>query len=148
MSRLELTTSVFREFGIIQERVEAIFKGRLPADLPSAQFKLLNHLIYTTNQHEAVSDLAKHSHVSLPAMSQVIKQLRTKGYVELKEHREDTRKKTVLITKAGRLSHNNALKSIDINLEEFSKKFSIKDMQKLYELSHKFRCTFEDHHQV
>jgi DNA-binding MarR family transcriptional regulator len=148
MSRLELTTSVFREFGIIQERVEAIFKGRLPADLPAAQFKLLNHLIYTTNQHEAVSDLAKHSHVSLPAMSQVIKQLRTKGYVELKEHREDTRKKTVLITKAGRLSHNNALKSIDINLEEFSKKFSIKDMQKLYELSHKFRCTFEDHHQV
>ena len=128
--------------------MEAIFKGRLPADLPSAQFKLLNHLIYTTNQHEAVSDLAKHSHVSLPAMSQVIKQLRTKGYVELKEHREDTRKKTVLITKAGRLSHNNALKSIDINLEEFSKKFSIKDMQKLYELSHKFRCTFEDHHQV
>ena len=148
MSRLELTTSVFREFGIIQERVEAIFKGRLPADLPAAQFKLLNHLIYTTNQHEAVSDHAKHSHVSLPAMSQVIKQLRTKGYVELKEHREDTRKKTVLITKAGRLSHNNALKSIDINLEEFSKKFSIKDMQKLYELSHKFRCTFEDHHQV
>lgn len=148
MSRLELTTSVFREFGIIQERVEAIFKGRLPADLPAAQFKLLNHLIYTTNQHEAVSDLAKHSHVSLPAMSQVIKKLRTKGYVELKEHREDTRKKTVLITKAGRLSHNNALKSIDINLEEFSKKFSIKDMQKLYELSHKFRCTFEDHHQV
>jgi DNA-binding MarR family transcriptional regulator len=102
-------------------------------------------LIHTTNQHETVGDIAKHSHVSLPAMSQVIKQLKTKGYVELEEHRQDSRKKTVLITKAGRLSHNNALESIDVNLEEFSKKFSMQDMQKLYELSHIFRCTFEDH---
>lgn len=148
MNRLQLTTSVFREFGIVQERVDAIFKQRLPADLPAAQFKLLNHLIYTTNQHETVSDIAKHSYVSLPAMSQVIKQLRTKGYVELEQHRKDSRKKIVLITKAGRLSHNNALESIDVNLEEFSKNFSMQDMQKLYELSHKFRCTFEDHHQV
>jgi DNA-binding MarR family transcriptional regulator len=148
MNRLKLTTSVFREFGIIQERVDAIFKRRLPGDLPAAQFKLLNHLIYTTNQHEAVSDLAKNSHVSLPAMSQVIKQLRKKGYVELKEHRQDTRKKMVLITKSGRLSHDNALKSIDINFKEFSKNFCMQDMQDLYELSHKFRCTFEDHYQV
>jgi DNA-binding MarR family transcriptional regulator len=148
MNELQLTTAVFREFGIIQERADAILKKRLPADLPAAQFKLLNHLIYTTNQHETVSDIAKNSHVSLSAMSQVIKQLKTKGYVELKEHLQDTRKKTVLITEAGRLSHNNALKSIDVNLEEFSTKFSIQDMQKLYELSHKFRCTFEDHHQV
>jgi DNA-binding MarR family transcriptional regulator len=128
--------------------VEAILKGRLPADLPNAQFKLLNHLMYTTNQHETVSDLAKNSHVSLPAMSQVIKQLKKKGYVELQEHREDTRKKIVLITQEGRFSHNNALQSIDVNLEEFSKKISIQDMQTLYALSHKFRCIFEDHHQV
>jgi len=148
MNQLELMTAVFREYGIVQERVEAIFKKHLPDDLPAAQFKLLNHLIYTTNKNETASDIAQNSHVSLSAMSQVIKHLRLKGYVELQAQENDTRKKMILITEPGRKAHTEALLGIDIDIEGFSKKFSLQDLENLYKLSHRFRCEFEGHYKI
>jgi DNA-binding MarR family transcriptional regulator len=148
MNQLELITAVFREYGIVQERVDAIFKKHLPDDLPAAQFKLLNHLIYTTNKNETASDIAQNSHVSLSAMSQVIKHLRVKGYVELQAQKEDIRKKMILITELGRNAHTEALLGIDIDIQGFSEKFSLPELKKLYALSHQFRCEFEGHYKI
>jgi len=144
MNRLEQVTAIFREFGIVQERVEAILKKKLPAHLPSAQFKLLNHLIYTTNQNETASDLAVNSHVSLSAMSQVIKQVRLKGYIELQLQEYDTRKKKITITEAGLQAHREAIIGLDSNLEGLAKSFSSEDLATLYRLSKQFRCEFEN----
>ncbi len=144
MNRLTQVTAIFREFGIVQERVEAILKKKLPAHLPAAQFKLLNHLIYTTNQNETASDIAANSHVSLSAMSQVIKQVRLKGYVELKPQEHDTRKKKIIITQAGQQAHQEALMGLDSNFEGMAKSFSSEELATLYKLSNKFRCEFEN----
>lgn len=143
MSRLDQVTAIFREFGIVQERIEAIFKKKLPVHLPAAQFKLLNHLIYTTNKNETASDIATNSHVSLSAMSQVIKQVRLKGYLELQPQEHDTRKKKIMITEAGRQVHQEALIGLDTDLEGFAKRFSSDDLKTLYRLSNQFRCEFE-----
>ncbi len=145
MNQLKLTIAVFREVGIIQERMDAILKSRLPADLPPAQFKLLNHLIFTTNTNETASELAHNSHVSLSAMSQVIRQLSNKGFVNLHTRSQDARKKTIVITEQGRDAHKKASAQIDIDIKNFSKKFTMTDMEQLYKLSNQFRLCFEDH---
>ncbi len=146
MNPLELILLTFREFGIVQERVDAIFKQKLPADLPAAQFKLLNHLIYTTNKAEVVSDIARNSHVTLSAMSQVIKQVKNKGLVNLIPQEHDARRKSVVITKQGRKAHDVALKHLEMDIKGFSDKFSQSDLEDLYRLSRQFRTAFEDHY--
>ncbi|MFT4821636.1 MAG: DNA-binding MarR family transcriptional regulator [Candidatus Azotimanducaceae bacterium] len=145
MDGFNRTIAVFREMAIIQERMDAILKARLPADLPPTQFKLLNHLIFTTNANETASEIARNFHVSLSAMSQVISQLTKKGFVELQIRRQDARKKTIVITEQGRSAHQQASALIDIGIKRFSKKFKLNDMQQLYELSHQFRLCFEEH---
>lgn len=143
MKLADQVTAIFREFGIVQERVEAIYKKKLPVDLPAAQFKLLNHLIFTTNKNETASEIATNSHVSLSAMSQVIKQLRLKGYVELQPQEHDTRRKKILITEAGHKACQQALGNLDIDLKSFAKRFSSDDLATLYRLCNQFRCEFE-----
>ena len=145
MNQLDLTMATFREVAIIQERVEVLLKNNLPLDLPAKQFKLLNHLINTTNQDETASDIAHNTQVSLSAISQIIKQLTIKGYVELQTRELDTRKKNILISKRGRLAHRNALMKVDMDLKAFSNKISLEDLQQLFKLSNQFRRLFENH---
>lgn len=146
MTSVELVLATFREFGIVQERVDAILKKSLPAELPAAQFKLLNHLSFTTNKDETVSDLAKNSHVTLSAMSQIIKQVKQKGFVTLVSQEHDSRKKSLLITEQGHKAHQSALENIGVDLNNLANNFSATDLKKLYELSHQFRTVFEDQH--
>lgn len=144
MNKTKLATAIFREIGIIHERMDAILRDKLPAELPAAQFKLLNHLLYTSNTNETATELATNFHVSLSAMSQIIKQLNKKGFVDLQTRRQDARKKTITITELGRCAHQNALTKIDLDIKHFSNKFRQIDMQQLLELSHQFRVYFED----
>jgi len=145
MNRLDLTMATLREVAIIQERVDVLLKKNLPAELPAKQFKLLNHLINTTNKDETASEIAHNSQVSLSAMSQIIKQLTLKGYVELQTRKLDTRKKSILISEQGRIAHRNALAKVDMDLKAFSAKFNLEDLQQLFNLSNKFRRLVEDH---
>ena len=145
MDSMTLTAAIFRELGIIQERVDAILKARLPADLPTSQFKLVNHLIFTTNTDETASEIAHNFHVSLSAMSQIIKQLRQKGFVDVHLRKQDARKKTLFITDLGRSAHQQAVGDIDIDISGFSKKFSLTELQQLYALNKQFCLSFEEH---
>jgi DNA-binding MarR family transcriptional regulator len=145
MNQVNLTIAIFREIGIMQERMNAILKDRLPADLPPTQFKLLNHLIFTTNINETASEIAHNFHVSLSAMSQVIGQLTKKGFVQLHTRSQDARKKTIVLTEQGRDAHQKASEQIDIDMKSFSKKFKLNDMQQLYKLNNEFRLCFEAH---
>jgi DNA-binding MarR family transcriptional regulator len=144
MNPLELVLATFREFGIVQERVDAIFKLKLPAELPTAQFKLLNHLINTRNKDEMVSDIAKNSHVTVSAMSQVIKQAKKNGLVQLVSQQQDARKKSVVITDQGQNAHQLALQNFDIDLKALADNFSAAQLEQLYQLSNQFRTVFEE----
>lgn len=145
MNKTKLTTAIFREIGIIHERMDAILRDKLPAELPASQFKLLNHLLYTSNTNETATELAHNFHVSLSAMSQIIKQLNNKGFVEIQTRSQDARKKTLTITKLGRGIHQQAVAKIDLDIKGFANNFSLADMQQLYKLSHQCRVYFEDH---
>ena len=116
----------------------------LPASFPPAQFKLLNHLAYTTNIDETPSQLAVNSHVSLSAMSQIIKQLLGKGYVSLRPFERDSRKKAVCITDEGRHAHDRAIAQVGSSVAPLSTRFSTRDLAQLHELLHSFRCQFEE----
>ena len=144
MNRNELATQIFREIGIIQERVDAILKNNLPSDLPPAQFKLLNHLMYTTNRDETASDLAKNSHISLSAMSQIIKQLLKKQYIRLDIRDYDARKKTITITEQGRQIHQQSLENLSPKTKHFASLLKLADAQHLFESLRHFRQLFEE----
>jgi len=77
-------------------------------------------------------------------MSQVIKQVRLKGYIELQLQEYDTRKKKITITEAGLQAHREAIIGLDSNLEGLAKSFSSEDLATLYRLSKQFRCEFEN----
>ena len=143
MNRLELTGAIFREVGIIQERLDFLLKENLPQNLPPVQFKLLNHLIYTTNTDETVSELADNSHVSLSAMSQIIKQLIKKGYVKLHTRNQDARKKTIEITSQGREAHNLARQLVAMDIQPLANEFTLAFLGSLHASLHQYRIQFE-----
>ncbi len=143
MNRLELTSAIFREIGIIQERVDFLLKQNLPQNLPPTQFKVLNHLIYTTNTDETVSELASNSHVSLPAMSQIIKQLINKGFVKLHVRTQDARKKTIEITKKGRNAHDQARQQVAVDIQPLANEFKLNELNTLHQSLHQYRIHFE-----
>ncbi|WP_354625759.1 MarR family transcriptional regulator [Psychromonas sp. MME2] len=143
MNKNQLTTAVLREIAIIHEKMDTHLKQKLPVNLPPSQFKLLNHLIYSTNTNESSSELAALFHVSLSAMSQIVKQLIHKGYVSLQVRDHDARQKKIIITEQGRLAHEHATGLIYFDLNRFASKFNQADMQQLFSLIHHFRLEFE-----
>jgi len=145
MEQAQLTTTILREIAIIHERMEMVLKQNLPADLPTSQFKLLNHLVYSTNANKTSSELADVFHVSLSAMSQIIKQLTNKGYISLQVREHDARQKKITITKQGRIAHEHATELIYIDLKSVASNFEHDDMQQLFNLVQRFRLVFEQH---
>lgn len=143
MNRLELTVRIFREIGIVQERTDFFLKRDLPPDLPAVQYRLLNHLLYTTNVDETVGDLARNSLVSLSAMSQIVRQLVNKGYVALETPPDDARRKVVRVTERGRAAHQAALAAIDEDFRPLAGKLALGDLEQLFTLLQRFRQAFE-----
>lgn len=143
-SKQDLAQLIFREIGIINDRMDLELKEKLPSELPPAQFKLLNHLIFTTNTNETVSDVAKLFHVTLSAMSQIAKQLAGKQLISLQTSAEDSRRKTIVITPLGRKAHTDALSKISFDLEPLAQRFSQKNLQSLFENIQQFRLEFEN----
>ena len=143
MTRQQLTNAIFREIAIVQEGVDTILKENLPASLPPAQFKLLNHLIFTTNTDETASDLARNMRVTLSAMSQMIKQLVGKGYMAVSISADDARKKTLLITPQGHAAHSEVMIGINNTQQSFIQKFSQNELAELFESLNHYRLIFE-----
>ncbi|GAB1268110.1 hypothetical protein NBRC116493_13630 [Aurantivibrio infirmus] len=144
MNRPELSSAIFREIGIIQERVDFMLKKNLPENLPPVQFKVLNHLIYTTNKNETVSELANNSRVSLSAMSQIIKQLIAKGFVKLHVRSQDARQKTIEITNQGRKAHDKARKLVAVDMKPLVNAFTLDFLESLHSSLHEYRIQFEN----
>jgi DNA-binding MarR family transcriptional regulator len=91
-----------------------------------------------------VSDIAKNSHVTVSAMSQVIKQAKKNGLVQLVSQQQDARKKSVVITHQGQNAHQLALQNFDIDLKALADNFSAAQLEQLYQLSNQFRTVFEE----
>jgi DNA-binding MarR family transcriptional regulator len=108
MDQFNITAVIFREVSVMQERMHAILKDRLPADLPPKQFSLLNHFVFTTNANETAREITHNVHASLSAMSQVIGQLTKKGFVHLHARSQGARKKTIVLTEQGNDAHQKA----------------------------------------
>ena len=141
--RIELFARIFRDIGIVQERMDAVAKKRLPNDLPLAQYKLLDHLVYTLNRNETCADIARNSHVTKAAMSQIIKRLLEKGFVELRENPTDRRIKALSITQSGRAIHQLAQAAILPAIKPLSQTLSLTELEQTFNCVHQFRLQFE-----
>lgn len=140
--RIESLFSIFRDIGICRERLDAMLTARLPANLPLLQYRLLNHLIMTTNRNETASEIARNSHVTRGAMSQIIARLQEKGFVEQREHPDDRRVKTIHVTRVGKAAHDEGSRNLG-DLRTFANGVPLAQLEQLQAALREFRLVFE-----
>lgn len=101
----------FNELGIMEQLVTTQLERVLPGGLTKAQFGVLNHMV-RLGKLESPAELASAFQVSRPTMTNTIKRLVGKGYVEVAPHATDGRSKIVRITPSGVAIRGEALKAL------------------------------------
>ena len=94
-----------------------------PLDLTSTQFVLLAALAWLSKESDAVTqiDIANQGNADRMMVSKVLRTLEEKKFVTRKEHKTDTRAKTICLTPSGAAILQKALKAIETaDLEFFS----------------------------
>lgn len=100
------------EIAIIAHLADTAFARRLPGDLTTAQFAVLNHLIRLGVQ-QTIGELASALQVSQPTMSSTVRRLETKGLVALVPDPQDRRIRRVHVTPAGRMMRTESVRALD-----------------------------------
>jgi DNA-binding MarR family transcriptional regulator len=78
------------------------------ADLPPAQFVVLNHFSHHPERERRVADLAAAFEVNQPAITKSLQKLVKKGYLEVRPGEDDRRVRWHKITAAGLAAHAKA----------------------------------------
>lgn len=92
-----------------------------PLDLTHSQFVLLASIQWLTIQKTEITQILLSHHTKIDPMttSQVLRTLLSKGLIERREHKTDTRAKVISITAKGSSIASEAVKAV----EQFDKKF-------------------------
>ncbi|MHA7773051.1 MarR family winged helix-turn-helix transcriptional regulator [Roseibium sp. M-1] len=108
--------SFFNEIGIIAQLSRAAMELRLPKGLTLPHFSVVNHLIRVKDGQTPLT-LAKAFQVPKTTMTHTLAGLSEHGYVEMRPNPEDGRSKTVWLTASGRNFREEAIRSIDPDIE-------------------------------
>ena len=106
----------FNEIGIIAQLSRAAMEARLPKGLTLPHFSVINHLIRVSDGQTPLT-LAKAFQVPKTTMTHTLAGLLEHGFVEMRPNPEDGRSKTVWLTDTGRLFRDEAVRSIDPDIE-------------------------------
>ncbi len=122
---LETAFSFFNEIGIIAQLSSNEFQRSLPHDLTPAQFSVLNWFSRVDTQANPTR-LATAFQVTKGAMTNTLKKLEAKGFVQVVPDESSGRSKVVTMTAAGKAARQDALKAMAPVLEAFVKAFPAK----------------------
>jgi DNA-binding MarR family transcriptional regulator len=143
MNRIETLRLLFREIGILGIEASTRLARVLPRNLTETQFGLLNHLHFTTNVDETPADLARAFKVSRPAMTQILRRLVDRGFVELRPAPGDGRLRHVTLTAAGDEAHEAVLEALGKDFEAMATHSSAGELADLLTALRHFRQTVE-----
>ena len=112
----------FNEIGIINQLATNRVERVLPHDLTMSQFTLLNHFARGLPPKSPL-ELANAFQVTKGAMTNTIKQLERKGFVNVEPHHRDGRSKLISATRSGLDAHKNASEKISEAMSDFVSAF-------------------------
>jgi DNA-binding MarR family transcriptional regulator len=108
--------SFFNEIGIIAQLSRAAMELRLPNGLTLPHFSVVNHLTRVRDGQTPLA-LAKAFQVPKTTMTHTLAGLLERGFVDMRPNPEDGRSKTVWLTEAGRKFREEAICSIDPDID-------------------------------
>lgn len=118
---------LFTEIGIINQLSSNRAERALPHGLTMSQFGVLNHFSRGLPPKSPL-DLAKAFQVTKGAMTNTLKQLERKGFVDIIPHESDKRSKIVSISHKGRVAHQDAQVELAQQFKDFSEAFSVEEI--------------------
>jgi len=106
----------FNEIGIIAQLSRAAMEARLPKGLTLPHFSVVNHLVRVRDGQTPLT-LAKAFQVPKTTMTHTLTGLLDHGLVDMRPNPADGRSKTVWLTDRGRRFREEAIRSIDPDIE-------------------------------
>lgn len=124
----EIAFSFFNEIGIINQLASNAFEQELPLGLTISQFGVLNWFIRVDSE-ATPGRLATAFMVTKGAMTNTLKKLEDKGFVEIRIDENSARRKLVTMTVEGKQARQEALKAVEPLLKELLGEVSRKELE-------------------
>ncbi len=119
----EVYFRLFNEIGIINQLSSNRAERAMPHGLTMSQFGVLNHFVRGLPPKPPL-ELANAFQVTKGAMTNTLKQLEGKGFVQIVPHETDKRSKVVSISDKGRQAHRDAQMQLAAQFSDFSSAFT------------------------
>lgn len=105
------TFRVLNEIGIIDQLATALLAERLPEGVHPSQFSLLSNLV-RLGDGKTPAKLASAFQVPKASMTNTLMQLSKRGFIDVRPHSDDKRKKQVFLTNEGRKLYSETVSSL------------------------------------
>ncbi len=133
----------FNEVGIINQLSSTKAERVMPHGLTMSQFGVLNHFMRGLPP-KSPQDLAAAFQVTKGAMTNTLKQLDSKGFVNIIPSETDGRSKIVSISERGRAAHVDAQAALAEVFQDFVAHFSFEDVNSLIPGLEKIRIWLDE----
>ncbi len=117
----------FNEIGIISQLSAAMFERNLPHGLNSSQFSVLNWFTRVDTQ-ATPGRLANAFQVTPGAMTNTLKKLQGKGFVDIKPDSQSGRSKLVTLTPQGAAAREAAIATAVPAFQDFAATFDVESL--------------------
>jgi len=119
---------LFTEIGIINQLSTNRAERAMPHGLTMSQFGVLNHFSRDLPPKSPL-ELANAFQVTKGAMTNTLKQLESKGFIEIIPHETDKRSKIVSMSEKGRSAHVDAQIELAKVFSDFVDAFTLEEIQ-------------------
>lgn len=133
----------FNEVGIINQLSGTRAERNMPHGLTMSQYSVLNHFVRGLPPKSPL-ELANAFQVTKGAMTNTIKQLEGKGFIDIRPHDVDGRSKIVSISQAGRSAHQAAQNSLQVAFADFVQAFEPNEVAQLIPLMERIRIWLDN----
>lgn len=117
----------FTEIGIINQLSSNRAERAMPHGLTMSQFGVLNHFSRGLPPKSPL-ELANAFQVTKGAMTNTLKQLEGKGFVDIVPHESDKRSKIVSLSQKGRVAHQDAQAELAKQFADLTQAFTIEEI--------------------
>lgn len=125
----------------LETRVNRALKG---ADLPYAQFVILNHLASLPAGGWTVTELAAALEIGQPGVSKILRRLALKGLVRVDTDAGDRRLRRHHLTPAGAVAQDQAFRRISPQADDIFRGWKDGDIDALHALLYKLKASLRD----
>lgn len=133
----------FNEIGIINQLSSTRAERNMPHGLTMSQYSVLNHFVRGLPPKSPL-ELANAFQVTKGAMTNTLKQLEKKRFVNIRPHDIDGRSKIVSISEAGVSAHQDAIQTLRVAFSDFIEVFDSTELDDIMPLLEKVRIWLDN----